>query len=59
MKLGAFKLSADLSEKLRTERVDVAPLAARNAKEALFFVFTAKLKAQSICEIESFRFSAE
>ena len=59
VKLGAFKLSADLSEKLRTERVDVAPLAARNAKEALFFVFTAKLKAQSICEIESFRFSAE
>ena len=59
VKLGAFKLSADLSEKLRTERVDVAPLAARNAKEALFFVFTAKLKDQSICEIESFRFSAE
>ena len=44
---------------LRSESVDVAPLAARNAKEALFFVFKAGLKAQSICEIESFRFSAE
>ena len=59
VKIGRFKLSADLPEKLRTERVDVAPLAARNAKEALFFVFKAGLKAQSICEIESFRFVAE
>ena len=59
VKIGRFKLSADLPEKLRTERVDVAPLAARNAKEALFFVFKAGLKAQSICEIESLRFSAQ
>ena len=56
VKIGAFTLKADMPEKLCTVSVDVSPLAARNAKEALFFVFKSKLKNQSICEIEGFRF---
>ena len=59
VKIGSFSIKADFPEKLRTVSVDVSQLAARNSKEALFFVFKSKLKEQSICELESLRFALE
>ena len=59
VKVGEAVISAEWPEKLRQFPIDVSPLARINAKEALFFVFKAYRKDQSLCEIEDFRFVAE
>ena len=59
VKVGESMVSVMWPEKLRTLSIDVSSLAARNAREALFFVFKGVLKNQSICEIEDFKFASK
>ena len=59
VKVGESMVSVMWPEKLRTLSIDVSRLSARNAREALFFVFKGVLKNQSICEIEDFKFVSE
>ena len=44
---------------VRKVAVDVAPLASVTGKQALFFTFDSPVKGQSVCELNSLRFSAE
>ena len=55
VKVGEFAISKSWPDTMRKVTADVAPLAGRNAREALYFVFKADMKEQSICEIEDFR----
>lgn len=59
VKIGEFSIGKDTPEGLQTFSADVAPLARRKGREALYFVFTSPCKGRSLCELENFRFFSE
>ena len=59
VKVGSLAVSAAWGDGVRKVAVDVAPLASVTGKQALFFTFDSPVKGQSVCELNSLRFSAE
>ena len=59
IKIGEFSIGRDTPEGPQMFSADVSPLAQRNGREALYFVFSSPRKGRSLCELENFRFSSE
>jgi hypothetical protein len=57
--LGTIELKADMPQESTELAVELPSLAELTGKHALFFVFSSKTKAQSLCTLEDFVFTIE